>query len=233
MKTRHITLQTPLTEDDLVLKGFVQTQCIWRASKRLSDSDFEARLTISTANLLKSQETLVLSVESDIMDSVMNEPFLPYSQVESQGGFVTGLVHEVECWINDVFHSAQLPQDFYLHEIQRYIALHYSVLGRNPFTRVEQAIGFYTPIQQKWFALMMPIDATKLSATLTGTVWIINLKLNDEKDDIIDFKQVFPAYHMNKKYWVSYVLNNQCDMDLVKRLINTSFNNVEKSRSIS
>ena len=49
---------------------------------------------------------------------------------------------------------------------------------------------------------------------------IINLKSNTLP---VDGQSVFPSYHMNQKYWISVVLDDQLGDDDVMRLIDESF----------
>ena len=73
----------------------------------------------------------------------------------------------------------------------------------------------------KWFGLIM--NGRRGLVTKDGdeqNVDIINLKSNTLP---VDGQSVFPAYHMNHKYWVSVVLDDQLGDDDVMRLIDESF----------
>lgn len=73
----------------------------------------------------------------------------------------------------------------------------------------------------KWFGLIM----NRRRGLVTKdddeqNVDIINLKSDTLP---VDGQSVFPAYHMNHKYWISVVLDDQLDDDDVMRLIDESF----------
>ena len=73
----------------------------------------------------------------------------------------------------------------------------------------------------KWFGPIM--NGRRGLVTKDGdeqNVDIINLKSNTLP---VDGQSVFPAYHMNHKYWVSVVLDDQLGDDDVMRLIDESF----------
>lgn len=79
---------------------------------------------------------------------------------------------------------------------------------------------------KKWFGIFMRIPRTKLGLSGEGLVDIINIKLDpDFVQALVDdeTKLVFPAYHMNKKYWASAVLDEKADKDLIQSLIHESF----------
>ena len=41
---------------------------------------------------------------------------------------------------------------------------------------------------------------------------------------LVDERQIFKAYHMNKNHWISVVLDNNIDIEYVKELIEISYN---------
>lgn len=65
---------------------------------------------------------------------------------------------------------------------------------------------------RKWFALLMKVSRRKFGFDSDKTVDVVNLKLPIEmvgsfgKDD-----GVYPAYHMNKLYWISVLLPDATD----------------------
>lgn len=73
----------------------------------------------------------------------------------------------------------------------------------------------------KWFGLIMNVQRGLVTKNDDEqTVDIINLKSDTLP---VDGQSVFPSYHMNHKYWISVVLDDQLDDDDVMRLIDESF----------
>ncbi|RDU62062.1 hypothetical protein CQA53_09600 [Helicobacter didelphidarum] len=60
---------------------------------------------------------------------------------------------------------------------------------------------------KKWYAAFCVIDKTQLGLQEEGLVEIVNLKL-DPQDVLafVDNQKCFKAYHMNKKHWISILL---------------------------
>ena len=77
----------------------------------------------------------------------------------------------------------------------------------------------------KWFAIVMPVDAKKLKIGAYGELDIVNLKCTDEdREALAQTEGVLPAYHMNKKRWLSIVLDEQEDFDeKLAELVQKSF----------
>ena len=88
--------------------------------------------------------------------------------------------------------------------------------------------GIFRSIKsKKWFALIMNLEANKIDAGLSGEVDVLNVKLDSGVSEAVKVKGVYPCYHMNKKYWVTIILNNTLSNDDVMKFIEQSKNNCE------
>ena len=78
---------------------------------------------------------------------------------------------------------------------------------------------------KKWFALVGSIPSMSLGIEDDGKVEIINLKF--DKNQALDFadsnEHIFPAYHMNKKNWITIWLDGTLSDELVFELIKKSY----------
>ena len=71
----------------------------------------------------------------------------------------------------------------------------------------------------------MRVAAKKFFLELPGKVTIINLKVaKGTVQEIIDGKNIFPAYHMNKQSWISIVLDDNIADEQIEKLIDGSYN---------
>lgn len=70
----------------------------------------------------------------------------------------------------------------------------------------------------------MQIDQNKLDPKKKGEVEIVNVKLNPNRiKELIKKKGFYKAYHMNKKYWITIVLNDTIHDEQVMEFINESY----------
>ena len=87
---------------------------------------------------------------------------------------------------------------------------------------------------KKWFAVIMDIPASKLGLENDEIISIVNLKCDPiligslHKDN-----GIYPAYHMNKRHWISVLLGGSVPMDFTERLIEKSYDLTDKKRKIS
>ena len=76
---------------------------------------------------------------------------------------------------------------------------------------------------QKWYAVLMRIPWDKLEKGREGLVEAVNIK-HDQVADLLSQKGIYPAFHMNKRYWLSLVLDDSLQDEKVVELIEKSWN---------
>lgn len=90
---------------------------------------------------------------------------------------------------------------------------------------------------RKWFALFATVPYSTLAkqnphrfckltkVELEGLVDILNLKSDpDLIEEIIKTPGILPAYHMNKRHWITVLLDATCPPERIKSLIDLSYN---------
>lgn len=75
----------------------------------------------------------------------------------------------------------------------------------------------------KWYGLIMKVPAHKLGLSGTDKVEVINLKSDPLLVNMLNHPDIFPAYHMNKKHWITVLLNRSMPKAEIFRLIDLSF----------
>ncbi len=80
---------------------------------------------------------------------------------------------------------------------------------------------------KKWYAVLMRISWDKLEKVREGLVEAVNLK-HDQVVDLLSQKGIYPAFHMNKRYWISVALDDTLSDEEVLELIEKSWNLTSK-----
>ena len=94
----------------------------------------------------------------------------------------------------------------------------------NPFKKHPDILAMVNE-KNKWYSLFMDVEYNKLNKNtdITTKVKILNVKYPADKIlEIIDNKNIFPAYHMNKKHWISIVIDKNIKLEKIKELIDIS-----------
>ena len=77
--------------------------------------------------------------------------------------------------------------------------------------------------QGKWYGIIMDLPRSTFDLG-EGYLDVINVKILPEQRDILLMKEgFFPAYHMNKKHWITILLDGTVDIDTVTDLLDTSY----------
>ena len=87
----------------------------------------------------------------------------------------------------------------------------------------------------KWFGLVMNLERSRVGLPGEGKVDVLNLKCDPEEGFIVRemYDGIIPAYHMNKRHWISVILNGSVPLDFTQRLIEKSYGLTDKKRKIS
>lgn len=111
-----------------------------------------------------------------------------------------------------------------------WISQHFDVEAAHPFQKSPKTIAFKTTKKQKWFALLLEVPYKVFGEQFAGKGWIINLKtLPEARERVVDYQAIHPAYHMNKKHWISVILDRIEDPTQLQQLLEASYELVEQA----
>ncbi len=83
----------------------------------------------------------------------------------------------------------------------------------------------------KWYAVLLKIEANKLGPSSHDRIEVIDLKLEKDKiGKMIDYKTIFPGYHMNKNHWITIHLNGSMPNETLFSLIDISYQLTQEKR---
>ena len=76
----------------------------------------------------------------------------------------------------------------------------------------------------KWYAALLTVQKRKLGLDEDGEIEIIDLRIRTENIEVLlDGKGYFPGYHMNKKHWITILLDGSVPIEEVFLRIDDSF----------
>ena len=174
----------------------------------------------------------VVTVENGILElNVFEEPdgiqYLPFNVRGMEGGFVGAIREQADEIVADIQRKCCVMTDVkailleYLHD-------KYGTVPNAPWGALEEYHTVNTDKKGKWYGLFMLIPYRYLGLDVDGKIHVLNLKVKPEDiPKIIDNRHFFPSYHMNKKYWISILLDKDVDIDRVKELLDDSYDIVE------
>ena len=110
-------------------------------------------------------------------------------------------------------------------ELSGYIKNRYGIAPDYPWSKFDDSAVFRHADSRKWFALVMKVRRDKFGGEKDEFVDVVNLRIEDAilHDLLVHEDGIFPAYHMNKKLWISVLLDGSVEFDRVCQLVDVSF----------
>lgn len=219
MDYSYIFRSAKIKKDSLEAAGFTTTDGnTFSMNQTVSNGAFNADITLSL-----SEQTLTVH----LFDSATGEKYALFDMPNSHGAFVASLREEVQQLVDEIkskcFETSDLKDD--------YIAWIKSQFGAEPdypWPDTPDYCVFRCP-NEKWFALVMRIKYRQLGLSSDEEVWVVNMKASqDEIPNLIDKKSIFPAWHMNKKHWITVLLTAVTDFNKLCELTEKSYELVNR-----
>ena len=184
----------------------------------VSNGNFNAIFILSTVD-----QTLTVQ----LFDSATGEKYALFDMINARGAFVTSLRQEVQnivdCIKSICFETQDLKDDYIA-----WLASHFSAKPDFPWPDTPDYCVFRCP-NQKWFALVMKVKYRQLGLTGEEEVWVVNMKASTEDiPNLIEQKSIFPAWHMNKKHWITVLLTAATSFEKLSQLTEKSYGLVNK-----
>ena len=206
------------TPDFKLLKnyGFTLLKDKYTFEKNFMNDEFKAIVEIH-----KSGE-----INAKVYDTENNEEYLPIHIKGEIGSFTASIKTEYTKILEEICANCFTKNYFNSPQSNRIARELYKNFGDNPefLWKEYPTFGiFRKPETGKWYGALMNVDYKKFAKNLKGEVDIINVKLPPEIIvELIDCKNYYPAYHMNKKYWITIVLNDTLSDEEVMKYIKIS-----------
>ena len=196
----NIFKRAEVNEKALAGYGFRQSKGYWTLEAPFMNGDFKAVISVDGAG----------HISGDVFETATQDIFLPL-RVESMDGFASEVRNAYMEILKDIKEKCCHENVFISSQANRFAEAIYKKYGAKPVFPWDDFSGgvFKNPDNGKWYAIVMDINAQKVDKRLTGNVEVVNIKLDPEKiQNLHKEKGFYPAYHMNKKNWISILLND-------------------------
>lgn len=110
-------------------------------------------------------------------------------------------------------------------KITDYIKNQYGVEPDYPWADDDTSAVFRHQSNRKWFALIMDLKRSTLGLEGDEIISAMNLKIDDVvlHETIVNEPGIMPAYHMNKRHWVTVLLDGSVADEQLFELLEISF----------
>ena len=194
-------------EEKLIKFGFKPSGNKLVYSTSISEGQFKLTVTVD-----KSGE-----VETELFDSEAEEVYTLHLVTEACGEFVGKVRTEYEkvlesiaekCFDSGIF-GGQCTKKVLDYALKKY--------GDEPeflWEKYPDAAVLRRKDNRKWYALFMTVSKAKLGLDDDEPAEIIDLRFDVEKlPEAVDGERYFPGYHMNKKHWITMLLDGSVPLE--------------------
>ena len=207
-----------IDKDKLINYGFKLKKDKLIFEKKLSKDDFKAIFEFDD------------KLSGKIFDLSTNDEYINF-RIENLSGFSSEIREEYTNLLIDIRNKCS-KKEWQLFaqakRISKYIEEKYKDLPEFLWEKFPNYAIYRKKENKKWYALFGAVNLLKIDkkSKSKDIVEIINIKVNkEETQNLIKQKGIFEAYHMNKKSWVTIILDDTLEDIEIKNLIDKSYQN--------
>ncbi|MCR5261078.1 MAG: MmcQ/YjbR family DNA-binding protein, partial [Candidatus Gastranaerophilales bacterium] len=202
---------------NLLLKyGFKKSKDKYIYSKSIKDGNFELVITVCNSK-----------ITTQMIDKDTKEEYFLHLLPASQGEFIGKIKEEYENILRDIAEKCCSSSIFTSKNTIRIIDFSKRKYGSDLeflWANSPDCAVLRRKDTKKWYAIIMCVSEQKLGLKSDNIVEVINFRVNPEKTaEIIDHRNYFPAYHMNKRSWITANLSADFDENELEARIETSY----------
>lgn len=211
--------------DACIAYGFQPCGDILRLDSVFFEGAFLLRLTVATDGAGQS------AVNYTVLDLDNDEEYYPLRLLDSAGAYVHRVKSALDARLLEIRSACFEPLLFASPQARRLaasISERYGEPAVFPWSKPAfRSNGvFRRADNEKWYALILPVPWGKVVPGKAGAVTLLNVKCHAE--DLADAHGtdgIYPAYHMNKRMWISIALDDHIDDE-------TALGYIERSRTL-
>ncbi|MBQ6654345.1 MAG: MmcQ/YjbR family DNA-binding protein [Erysipelotrichaceae bacterium] len=218
---RRITIEdevfrkSTLREESLIPFGFERENEGYCYVRDFHDGAFRAEVRVLSNGRIYGR----------VMENDLDEEYLSF-RLPTVSGYAAQIRQEYETILKEVAGSCFEKQNFSDPQANRLASLirkEYGVEAEFLFKDDDDTGVFRNPLSEKWFGIIMNIRRNRLLPDEEGSSDVMNLKVDVLVNEFIKREGVFPAWHMNKKNWISVILDDTLSDEAVMEMVRVSY----------
>lgn len=202
--------------DKLVAYGFKKNSEKYEYDCKIMDGEFNLHIEVSQDN-----------VKTEVTEIATKEPYTLHLVESADGKFVGKVREEYErvlksvadnCFETDIYKSE------YTKKVIKYILEKYGDKAEYLWEKFPKYAIFRNRKTEKWYVLIGEVKKIKLGIDSNEDIEIINLHAKPEVvEELVKAPDIYPAYHMNKKHWITIILDGSVELKKIYKLIDESY----------
>ncbi len=203
--------------EKLLQYGFLQERGDFVFNTEILDGQFTMRVTVSADG----------KVFSEVVDCVSQEPYTLHLVPDACGAFVGGVRAEYDrvlsvvadkCFERNVF------RDSISRGLIEYIRNKYGDELEFLWEKFTDNAVWRRKDNRKWYGALLTVKKNRFGFDDDSDIAVIDLRINPETDgNIVDGKKYFAGYHMNKRTWMTILLDGTVSVQEIEKWIDKSY----------
>ena len=194
--------------------GFVRNNGIYHYSEVFHEGQFRCDVTVDAKGMTVSH----------IIDTDLDEEFRQVNMESFTGEYIATVRGEYQQILERIAAACYQDVPFILPQANRISMLIEGRFGETrdyPFSKLPAAAVFRCRENRKWYGLVMAMDCSLIDKDKKLTGEVLNVKTEDAVR-LTSIAGIYPGYHMNRKNWISIILDDTLPDELIMQLVETS-----------
>ncbi len=155
-------------------------------------------------------------------DTPEKADYVPFQAAAADGPYVSLVRERAQALLEDILRQG-FARDSLLDQILAQARPEYGSEPCFPWAEYPGHCTLKAP-NGKWYGLVMQVPYAVLGIGKAGRADVLNVKNLPEKiQALVDGEHFLPAYHMNKKYWLSVLLDSPAVLPQAQALLRESY----------
>ncbi len=193
---------------------------------------FENNTYVYTEDFLDANFKAIIEISDvltgKVIDNLSDEEYMPLRIESYDGEYVCKVREAYKSILKRIADACCTDVFFACEQANRIANLIHEIYGVKPDFPWNDDNGVFRHLDtRKWFSLIMYIKRDALLKDgNSAMVNVMNLKTEQQ----YDVDGIYPAFHMNHKYWISLILDDTLSDTLIMELVSKSYNLTKKKR---
>ena len=204
--------------DKLFKYGFKDCNNSYNYSTDIYNGEFRLSIEINKKNS---------EVTTELREKTTDEIYTLHLLPDAEGNFVGKIREEYENILEDIknkcFETGAFEWeysykviDYCKHKYHDEIEYLWAKFPRNGVCRRQD--------NKKWYLAILSVSADKLGFKTNEIYEVLDLRAHvEEIPQMLKKENYYPAYHMNKKSWITVILDGSVNIEDIYKLIDTSY----------
>ena len=205
--------------------GFSNKKDFYEFSADILNGDFTVKIKI-----FKNGE-----IKTETLETSSNEPYTLHLIEGAKGTFIGQVREEYEKFLSEISEKCfdtNLYSSKITNMIIKYLKEKYKTEPEFLWENFPTYCIFRNSKNKKWYAVIGTISKNKIDKRFDSTKSVEILDLRASKEDVpelIKQDNIYPGWHMNKKSWITIILDGSMSFKDIQKFIDSSYLLAKKS----